>query len=68
MKEQTESPAPWEDAIVAELRAARMALLESVGFDLEKLAIRLRAEQAVSGHEVVTLPGRKPAGHAGEAE
>ena len=55
------APAPAaEDPIIAEVRAARAALLAAAGDDLEEFARRLRAEQARSGHPVVSLPP-KPA-------
>ena len=57
----------WEDPIVAETRAARASLLASVAGDVEGLAQRLRAEQAASGREVVTLPPRPPHSAAGQA-
>jgi len=58
---------PWEDPIVAEVRAARAALWAAAGCDLEKLAERLRQEQALSGHAVVSFPPRVPEPTAGEA-
>jgi hypothetical protein len=58
--------APWRDAIVAEVRAARVALLAAAGYDLDRLAERLRQEQASSGHRVVTLPPRAPSPSTGE--
>lgn len=67
VNEPAETPVPWEDAIVAEVRAARLALLAAADFDLDRLGTRLRAEQAVSGHEVVTLPSSKPVDNTGEA-
>ena len=57
----------WIDPIVEDVRSARAALLEAAGFDLERLAERLRREQALSGHPVVTLPPRKPGHGSGEA-
>ena len=65
MKNKTTEP--WEDPIVAEVRAARLSLLTAVGYDLTKLGQQLRAEQIHSGHEVVTLPPRKPTHRSGEA-
>lgn len=59
--------APWVDPIVEEVRGARATLLAAAGFDLERLARRLREEQAVSGHPVVTLPPRQPGHGSGEA-
>jgi hypothetical protein len=58
---------PWEDPIVAEVRAARAALWAAADYDLEKLAQRLRQEQALSGHPVVTFPPRAPKPTADEA-
>ena len=57
----------WVDPIVEEVRGARANLLAAAGFDLEKLAERLREEQAVSKHPVVTLPPRQPGHGSGEA-
>lgn len=57
----------WVDPIVAEVRRARATLLAAAGYDLEKLAQRLREEQALSGHPVVTLPPRQPGPGSGEA-
>ena len=54
------SEAPPEDPIIAEMRAARAALFAAAGDDLVEYARRLRAEQARSGHPVVSLPP-KPA-------
>jgi len=59
--------ASWVDPIVAEVRGVRATLLAAAGFDLEKLAQRLREQQAVSGHPVVTFPPRRPGRGSGEA-
>ena len=67
MNDESDRGTSWQDPIVAEVRTARAALLASVGYDLEKLAERLRQEQAVSGRRVVTLPPRAPEPTAGEA-
>ena len=67
MSDEREPEGPWEDPIVAEVRAARGALLAAAGYDLEKLVERLRQEQARSGHPVVSLPPRPPESRAGEA-
>lgn len=64
MNRNSEQPKSGDDAILAELRAARRALLEAVDFDLERLAHKLRAEQAESGHPVVSLPCRRPVGYS----
>jgi hypothetical protein len=57
---------PWRDAIVEEVRAARIALLAEAGYDLDRLAERLRMEQAASGRRVVTFPPRAPTPPTGE--
>ena len=49
MNDKKDCDAPWDDPIVAEVRAARAALLAAVGYDLEKLVERLRQEQAGQG-------------------
>ena len=67
MNQKTDPETPWQDTIVAEVRAARVALLAAAGYDLDRLAERLRHEQASSGHRVVTLPPRAPAPPTGEA-
>jgi hypothetical protein len=66
MNDDREHRAPWEDPIVAEVRAARAALFAAAGYDLEKLVERLRQEQALSGRLVVTLPPRVPEPTGGE--
>jgi len=55
------------DVLVAEVRAARVALLAAAAYDLDALAERLRQEQALSGRRVVTFPPRAPAPTTGEA-
>ena len=67
MNDANDREGPWEDAIVAEVRAARVTLLAAAGYDLERLAERLRQEQASSGHRVVTFPPRGPAPTTGES-
>ncbi len=66
MNDKDDLETPWEDSIVAEVRAARAALWAAAGYDLEKFAERLRQEQALSGHPVVTFPPRVPEPTAGE--
>ena len=66
MTNEKDLETPWEDLIVAEVRAARAALWAAAGYDLERLAERLREEQALSGHPVVTFPPRAPQPVAGE--
>jgi hypothetical protein len=46
--------AAWQDPIVAEVRAARQALFAAAGCDIREFFRRLRAEQDVSRHRVVT--------------
>jgi hypothetical protein len=67
VNEGNEKDIPWVDPIVAEVRAARVALLAAAGYDLERLAERLRQEQASSGRRVMTFPPRAPASTTGEA-
>lgn len=67
MNDEKEPEGPWEDPIVAEVRAARAALLAAVGYDLEKLVERLHQEEARSGHPVVSLSPRPAESIAGEA-
>jgi hypothetical protein len=66
VNDERERDAPWQDPIVAEVRAARIALLATADHDLAKLVERLREEQARSGRPVVDLPPR-PAEPTGEA-
>jgi len=48
---------PWQDPIVAEVRAARQKLLAQMGFDLHALCELLRSHQAAAGrHPVRRLP------------
>ena len=67
MNDLNDREEPWEDAIVTEVRAARIALLAAAGYDLDKLADRLREEQLSSGRSVVTFPPRVPAPTTHEA-
>ncbi len=67
MNDEKDRETPWEDPVVTEVRAARAALLAAAGYDLEKLVERLRQEQALSGHPVVTFAPRAPEPTAGEA-
>ena len=56
---ETSNGAPvWHDPIVAEVRAAREALFAEAGYDIREFCRRVRAEQAKSGHHVVTLRPR----------
>ena len=58
---------PWVDPIVAEVRAARAALLAEANFDLHTLCEHLRESQAKSGHRVVRLEPRRVGRPTGEA-
>ena len=54
----------WQDPIVAEVRAARSTLFAESGNDIREFCRRVREEQAVSGHVIVTRVsqlGREPA-------
>jgi len=48
----------WQDPIVAEVRAVRSALFAASGYDIREFCRRLRDEQALSGHVIVTRPSR----------
>lgn len=66
MTDRAQPEAPWVDTIVAEVRAARMALSAAAGYALERFAERLRQEQVSSGRRVETFTPREPAtGEAG---
>ena len=56
--QQPASDTPYEDPIVAEVRAVREAQFAAAGYDLEEYARRLRAAQAASGHPVISRPPR----------
>ena len=63
----TDSPQPedagdsiGDDAIVAEVRAAREAIFARAGYDLQELGRQLQAPQAAAGREGVTLPPKPP--------
>lgn len=53
MSEILGSSEPWVDPIVAEVRAAREALLAEANFDLHTLCEHLRARQEAAGRQVV---------------
>ena len=53
----------WQDPIVAEVRAVRSTLFAASGNDIREFCRRVREEQAVSGHVIVTRfsqPGLEP--------
>ena len=49
-----------DDAIVSEIRAVRDGIYARAGYDLQELGRQLRARQAASGREGVTLPPKLP--------
>jgi hypothetical protein len=49
-----------EDPVVAEVRAAREALLAEANFDLDELGRMLRERQVAGGRAGVVLPPRDP--------
>ena len=57
MSESREPNGRWEDPIVAEVRAVRAELFAASGSDIRTFCRRLRAEQARSGHVIVTRGG-----------
>ena len=54
-------PAAWDDPIMADVRAARAALLAAAGGDADALARQLAERERSSGRRVVSLPPRRPA-------
>jgi len=56
----------WRDPIVAEVRAAREALLAEAGYDLHTLCESLRSRQAAEGRPAVSRPPRPVASDAGQ--
>ena len=54
MNDGYESDGPWQDPIVADVRAVRAALFAASGSDIRKFCRGLREEQARSGHVIVT--------------
>lgn len=67
MLEPFEPEGAWDDPVVAEVRAAREQLFAEAGYSLEELGRMLREAQASSGHEVITLPSRRPGEERGAA-
>lgn len=49
----------WQDPIVAEVRAVRSALFAASGYDIREFCRRLREEQALSGHVIVTRASQR---------
>ena len=58
MSSVNEQDGPWRDPIVAEVRAVRTALFAASGNDIREFCRRLREEQALSGHVIVTRAPR----------
>ena len=58
MNRVIEEDGPWRDPILAEVRAVRMALFAASGYDIRAFCRRLREEQALSGHVIVTRVSR----------
>ena len=54
MNDAHESNSPWQDPIVAEVRAVRAALFAAAGSDIRSFCLGLREEQGRSGHPIVT--------------
>lgn len=64
MNDMHEQDRAWQDPIVAEVRAVRSALFAASGNDIREFCRRLREEQPVSGHVIVTRvsqSGQEPA-------
>ncbi len=58
---------PWVDPVVAEVRAAREALLVEIDYDLHKLCEMLRAHQIQAGRRVSSREPRRIMRVSGEA-
>jgi hypothetical protein len=50
----------FDDSIVDEVRKARREILESFGWDFEKMSRNVMARQEQSGHPRVSVPLRGP--------
>lgn len=55
---------PYDDPIVAEVRAIREAQFAAARYDLTEYVRRLREAQAASGHPVIRRPPRPAHGSA----
>ena len=51
----------WHDPIVEEVRSAREAYAERLGFDVRAICEDLRRRQSESGHPVVRTPQEETA-------
>lgn len=67
MPEPLESHEPWVDSIVAEVRAAREALLADANFDLHVLCEQLRERERSARHKIVNRKPRRVVRPAGDA-
>ncbi len=56
----------WVDPIVEENRRCREKHAERFNYDLKAICDDLRAEQAASGHKVVSFPPRRPCEHTSQ--
>lgn len=65
--ENVDTKEPWVDPVVAEVRAAREALLVEVDYDLHKLCVMLRAHQTQAGRRVTSRGPRHITNVSGEA-
>jgi hypothetical protein len=54
----------WKDPIVEEIRAARQNLFAACEYDLDKLAKRLREDEAKHARAPVSYPKREPSKQA----
>jgi hypothetical protein len=61
----------WKDPVVEEIRAIRDEYASEFNYDIEAICRDLRAQEARSGREPLTLPPKRlvprPPGAAGEA-
>ena len=68
MSETSNDLPVWHDPIVAEVPAVREALFAEADYDIREFCRRVRAEQAKSGHDVVTLRPRATSERSANAE
>ena len=50
----------WNDPIVEEVRAVRIAHAQKFNYDLKAIAADLKKQQKKSKRQVVSLPSKKP--------
>jgi hypothetical protein len=58
---------PWQDPIVAEVRAVREALYAESGYDIHEFCRRAQERQETSGHPIVRHAPPTRGGSKGEA-